>query len=183
MIKYRRKEPQKWIGLFVLTITLIVPILHSCSSIRITERIGMDYNLSDTNFLILKGTFVDSAIVDYPKKSNNLTGCIYAPCTVKIEPLTPNKLKYSYFIKDSLVTSKVLKGKLKDGYFMQRTKFGVEFTFGPLLWGPGTQNFAYGITKENNLIYLESHGGVAIFIVLPFFAGGGDSKNEYKRIE
>jgi hypothetical protein len=144
---------------------------------------GKDYYLLETDYMKLKGTFVDSTIVDYPKKSNNLKGYMYAPCLVNIEPLTPNKLKYSYFIKDSLVTSKVLKGKMKNGYFMQRSKFVTEFTFGPLLWGPGTQKIAYGITKENNLIYLESHGGVAIFIVLPFFAGGGDSKNVYKRIE
>jgi hypothetical protein len=183
MIENRQNTTQKWISLIGLIIAMLMPFFQSCSTIRLTDRMGKDYNLQESEYMKLRGIFVDSAIIDYPKKSNNLSGYIYAPCTVKIVPLKPNRLEYSYFINDSLVTSKILRGKIKDGYFMQRTKFGIEFTFGPLLWGPGTQKFAYGITNENNLIYWESHGGIAVFIVLPFFAGGGDSKHEYKRIE
>jgi len=184
MTKYRQDIPQNWISIVGgLLITIIIPVFQNCSTIRLTDRIGKDYYLQETDYMKLKGIFVDSTIIDYPKKSNNVSGYIYAPCTVKINPLNPNRLEYSYFINDSLVETRVLKGKFKDGYFMQRTKFGVEFTFGPLLWGPGTEKFAYGITNENNLIFRESHGGIAIFIILPFFAGGGDSNHEYKRIE
>ncbi len=97
--------------------------------------------------------------------------------------MTPKRLKFTYYINDSLVHSKVLKGHFEEGYFMQKTKLGVEFNCGPLLWGSGTENKAYGITTENNLIIKETHGGIALFIIIPFFAGGGDSENEYKRIE
>lgn len=183
MTKTRQYTQQKRICFIGLLIIPSIIIFQSCSSIGLTNRNGKDYYLGENNYTKLKGTFIDSTIIDYPKKSNNLNENVYTPCTIEIDPITPNKIQYSYYLNDSLVYSKILKGKFKDGYFIQRTKFIIEFTFGPLLWGPGTQKYAYGITNENNLIELESHGGIAIFIILPFFASGGDFKHEYKRIK
>jgi hypothetical protein len=40
-----------------------------------------------------------------------------------------------------------------------------------------------GITKNDNLVIMESHGGTAIFILIPFFAGGGEGFSEFKRLE
>lgn len=165
-----------------ILVILTFPLLQNCATIQLTDRVGKDIYLEDSDYMKLEGTYIDSTIVDYPKKSTDTIGYVYAPCKVNLKPMSSTRLEYTYFINDSIVDSKVLKGKFVDGYFMQKSKFGVEFTFGPLLWGPGSEKYAYGITTENNLIVKESHGGIAIFIVLPFFAGGGDSKHEYKRI-
>ncbi|MGB1294355.1 MAG: hypothetical protein ACPG6V_02665, partial [Flavobacteriales bacterium] len=179
----KHNNKNKLRNIFKILVFMTFPLLQNCATIQLTDRVDKDIYLNTSDYMKLKGTYTDSTIVNYSKKSTDTIGYIYAPCKVDIMALSPKRLEYSYFINDSLVDSKILKGKFSDGYFMQRSKFGVKFSFGPLLWGPGSEKYAYGITTENNLIITEAHGGVAIFIVLPFFAGGGNSEHEYKRID
>ncbi len=176
-----KKNPLR--NILRILVLMTFPLLQNCATIQLTDRVGKDIYLEASDYMKLQGTYIDNMIVDYPKNTTDTIGYAYAPCKVNLKPLSPKRLEYTCFVNDSLVDSKILKGKFVEGYFIQKTKFAVEFTFGPLLWGAGSKKYAYGITTENNLIIKESHGGVAIFIVLPFFAGGGDSKHEYKRIE
>ena len=51
------------------------------------------------------------------------------------------------------------------------------------MWVPGISRKAIGLTKQNNLIFFEEHGAIALLVVLPVFGGEDERHFEFERIQ
>jgi len=160
------------------------------STIYLIKRDVTDLNLNKTNYRKLKGRYSNSCICH--SYSKELTSLIYSErklkkkfnidsLTLQINPIDEKSLELMFFNKDSLLETKILKGKYENGYFSARTIHRIEGLF-PLLWGPADQNMSFGITEQNNLVILESHGGLAILVIAPIWGNNDQKAHEFKRI-
>lgn len=170
--------------------TFILFGLFSCSTINQIDRTNKDISLDNKNFNKLNGIYSNKNI----NSPWTFDGIIYQhnssykalnndSIRVRLKTTSENKLEIDFLKNDICLKSLKLQGKYSDGYFSMKPKFRFLTPFFPLLWGPGFYNLSLGITKNNNLVLLESHGGVTVLIVLPFFASGAQSDNEFKRIK
>lgn len=161
--------------------------LSSCSTVNLKHRAGKDRPLTKTDFSALEGTFTNAApdsvrsFYDRKLEDHFVDDSLF--CTsVRIRP-EEKRLHLDLYDGDSLVTTYSVKGRFKKGYFRTRRRAMTNFFAGPVLWVVA-EDFKYvGVTKDNNLIVLNSGGsGLLMFFVVPLFAaGGGDFWDEYPR--
>ena len=162
--------------------------ITSCSTIKKFDRTDKDYHLNNKNYKQIEGIYTGIS------NPGNLYHQVYVPSylssgadidssLVHIKAPSKNKLVLTFVKNDTVLTSLNLRGDYKNGYFSVNTRVGLLSPFFPLLWGPGLAYRSIGITKEKDLVVMKSHGGVAVLIIVPFFASGGESMNEFKRIE
>jgi len=162
---------------------LALLITSSCSTIDKIDRKGQDLPIDANNFQKLNGSFSKGAnLFDllndrkaFPKKLKTDSTMV-----VTISVINNKAIKLEFVTEGKTVNTTTLNGSFVKGYF-SNTKISVFLKFFPLLWGPGSHELRLGLTKDNNLAVLESHGGIAIFLVLPFFGGGGEGTFELKR--
>jgi hypothetical protein len=166
----------------------------SCSTVNLTPRKGKDLTLTPTDYLKLKGTYSnqlpDTNLYNFKRGlfenfTLDTTGKGQPGFYTEIIPfektLTVNLYRHDkIYIQDELIKSITLKGKFKSGYFKVKRKYPAKFIAGPLLWVLGEHQSYIGLTKENNLVVLDSGGtGVLLLVVVPFFVAGGD-KHDYE---
>ncbi|POY37453.1 hypothetical protein C3K47_06735 [Solitalea longa] len=175
-----------------LKLLLIISILEltSCASINYDQTSCSNIILSDTNSHQLIGMYHNRHTQNEPLFSLLVNGEekysseIHNDSIIfKLIQPTNRSMSVEFYRKDSLVRKKTIQGKFKNGYFLTKAQVDFFKPCFPLLWGPGTYKRAIGLTKNKDLIVLESHGGTAIFIVIPFFASGGESSPVYRRVE
>ena len=174
----------------ILFTILISSFLSSCSTISKIDRAGKDYNIDNKSVERINGRFnnlntqsnwtIYDMLYDrkiFHKKLKNDS------VVVVIKAINDKKLELSFIKGDSCIRKQKLRGHCENGYFSVNTKFGLLSPLFPILWGPGTYNMSIGISKNDNLVVLESHGGTAIFLMIPFFASGTKGDYEFKRLE
>ena len=167
-------------------------LLTACNSstINLIKRDVTDLNINETNYQKIKGTYSNSCIEHSTweitemvfnkrelKKKYNHDSII-----LQINPINLKSIELKFLKNDSLLGTKVLKGEYKNGYFSAKTINRIEGLF-PLFWGPSDQEMSFGITAQNNLVILESHGALAILVVAPLGGNNSQSAHEYKRIK
>jgi hypothetical protein len=172
----------------IVVLSCLVASKFSCSTIQKINRNEKDVIVDDSNYEILRGSFQNKGI----ESSGTVYNMLYDrklfkeklrsdSIIVQVNPIDKESLELSFLLKDNILKTTKLKGKYHNGYFKVRTGFGLFSPLFPLLWGPGLYYMNLGITKEQNLMIMESHSGVAILVVLPFFGSGGESAFEFKR--
>ena len=185
-------------------ISTIVPFIFltlltsSCSTVNLTPRKGKDISLTPTDYLKLKGTYsnqtLDTNRYNFKRGlfenftldtlGRRQSGFYSEIIPVDERTLTVNLYRHDkIYIQDELIKSITLKGGFKRGYFKVKRKYPTKFIAGPLLWILGEHQSYIGLTKDNNLVVLDSGGaGVLLLVIVPFFVAGGDRHDyEYSR--
>ena len=146
--------------------------LMSCSSIRLAGRVEKDISL--TNQEKLKGefskidTFKNGKIVKYD---------------LFINLQNDKVLDFKLYYNDSLTRNEKLNGRIKRGYFKVKRRYMIDFIVGPLIWVLSDNIKYIGLTKENNLVIINSSSASLFLIVLPIMVGGNQQEIEYFRIK
>src|ERR1035437_3361957 len=183
------------IFIFFIFFSLLV---SSCSTVDLATRKGKDISLNSNEYLKLKGTYSNQSLDTNRFNFNrrlfenfnlDTLGRGQIGFYADIIPIDDETLTVNLYRKDKINTQDefikclTLKGKFKDGYFKVKRQYPTKFIAGPLLWILGEHQSCIGLTKENNLVVLDSGGEGALFlIVLPIFVAGGDKHDyEYKR--
>ena len=94
---------------------------------------------------------------------------------VNLEFINKKRLRMKLYRSDSLISEKIIKGKLKRGYFYSRQKKGI-YPFVPLIFGYDFGRFRIGIKKNNIIMDFYENTWVAGFMV------GQSSKGNYSGI-
>jgi len=179
-----------------LTVLLLILSLFisSCSTVNLKARAGKDVFLSSVDHEKFKGAYsnlpIDTnyrrrGLYCYFTKGNKDTLCIQKQYSVEIIPVDAKTLTVNLNDNEMLIQRLTLKGKYKKGYFKAKRQFLFSGVVGPLVWVFGENINYLGLSKDNNLVVLNSGGaGVLFFIVLPIFvAGGNKHDHEYRRIK
>jgi len=161
----------------------------------LTPRKGKDILLNSNNYLKLKGTYSNQSLDTnrfnfkrglFENFTLDTLGRRQAGFYSDIIPIDESTLTVNLYrhdklyTQDELIKSVTLKGKFKSGYFKVKRKYPTKFIAGPLLWVLGEHESYIGLTKENNLVILDSGGaGILLLVVVPFFVAGGD-RHEYE---
>ncbi len=101
---------------------------------------------------------------------------------VTFEVLNEKRIKASLLRNDSLIETKRLKFRVKKGFLDTRKYYSAGMIFGPLLWGLSSEDNCIGLTVENNLVIVNSKGGVAMLLFMPTFGAGHQTTTEYIRV-
>ena len=100
--------------------------------------------------------------------------------TLKV--LSEKKIEVSVFQDDQLIRTKILKGKIKDNYFVFRKRRVLLFWL--VINGIRIQKSRIGVLKNGNLILDNSGGGILLLVLLPINAASDEFHNlEFKKIE
>jgi hypothetical protein len=185
---------QQTIRYFFIIGLLASVLFPSCRTIDLSSRNGKDLELNSTNYQQLSGTFSNTnAATDSSRyfhrtlMGNFENDSIYSRkgLSAVLLPVSPKTLSLKIYSKDSLISSLTLKGKYKSGHFKVRRRFTSSFISGPLFWVLAASFNYIGLTKENNLVILNSGGVGALFItILPIAVTGADqSENTFQRIK
>ena len=177
-------------SVMIVQFLIMIILLGSCSTISKIDRDEKDLSLCDSNIKTINGTFLNKDL----RSKRDIYNLINSSkrhyksfntdsVSVKLTLITEKEIELSFIICDSFLTTIRLKGKLKNGYFCAKTKINLISPFFPILWGPGIYYIDIGLTKENDLVILDSESSAAFFIVFPFFAVGNENASEFKRIE
>ncbi len=162
-----------------------VSCFTSCSTIDQIKRDRKDIALDTANYKKLDGSYSNAiGLLGTLNGRQSLPSSLKNEDSVVLNLKTINKksIKLDFQSKGKIIRTAKLRGKYKDGYFKTSPKFSISLTpLFPILWGSGVYNLSIGLTRGNNLVYLESHGGIAFFLVLPFFGSGGESGHEIQR--
>lgn len=118
-------------------------------------------------------------------KSEQDTICKEKNRRVQIIANSAQKLTLSLDSNGTILKSLVLKGKYKKGYFKVKRQLSVNGLLGPLFWVYGSNISYVGLTKENDIIVLNSGGiGILFILVMPISVSGADQQNlVYKRVQ
>lgn len=171
---------------------ILLPFLiTSCTTVNLAARRGKDIQLNTTDYTKLKGTFsnlsIDTNRFNFKRTLfENFTldtlGRRQQQFYVDIIPVDDKTLTVNLYENGLLVKNLNIKGKFKDGYFKVKRQYTTKFIAGPLLWVLGEHRNYIGLTKDNNLVVLDSGGaGVLLLAVFPCFVAGGD-KHDYEYI-
>lgn len=101
---------------------------------------------------------------------------------VKLEVQNEKRIKATLLRNDSIIETKKIKFKVKKGFLDVRKYYKAGMIFGPLLWGLGSEDNCIGLTSENNLVIVNSRGGVAMLLIMPTFGAGHQTTTEYDRV-
>ena len=178
-----KKTLKRLIPITSIAIALIG--INACSTIDLIKRDKNDLALDTANFKLLDGKYTNAISL-----LNTLNYRRSFPSTIKEDSVvlllktnTKRSIQLDFMANDKKIQSYKIRGKYKNGYFHTLPKFSISLTpLFPILWGPGAYNMNIGLTKNNDLVYLESHGGIAFIFILPFFGSGSEGCVEIKRL-
>lgn len=177
------------IGKRILILLSLTFLVYSCSTVNFKSRKGKDQHLDAISFDKLSGEFKNSkndTLYFYKTIYNNFKyDTLYSQkdFTVNFTPIDKNKIKLKLFDNETAIDSLTITGKYRKGYFKVRRQVNANFIAGPVLWVLAENTKYIGLTKDNNLVVLNSGGsGFLLLIAIPIFAGGGGQTSiEYER--
>ncbi len=104
---------------------------------------------------------------------------------VELTPINNYSIELSYYHSDTLINSKIVRGKYQKGYFMEKLDVNTSFPIGPLLWVLAYNRRCIGLSNQDNLVLINSGwSAMGIMVLFPVFADGADQyQNEYLRIK
>lgn len=129
--------------IYTIFLFLLIIYLHGCAAIE-DVRYHKTISLNKTNYTKLNGvysnTYTDTTVISY----NNNSGEKYRPKTLwshtygfnngreegdpgaktlKLEFKTLRQIRLSLYEKDSLISKRVIRGRIKDGFFYRKPHF------------------------------------------------------------
>jgi len=168
-----------------LFLSLLSFYFTSCSTVGQIKRDNKDMVLDTSNFHRLDGSYFNS--IELLRNLHNreflATNLNVESVILNVKTVTKKSIKLDFESNGKTIKTIKLYGKYKNGYFVTMPKLSISLLpLFPIFWGPGTYNLSLGLTKENNLVFLESHGGIVLLVIVPVFGGGGQSDCEIKRL-
>jgi hypothetical protein len=146
-------------------------MLEACSPLVYKN----DVKISRHNFQDTKGKYAN--YVRDPRRNEStlwvkLKGTEpYEPYNTNVQliPVDKRFIRIELYSRDSLISSKLLKGRYTRGCFKVRHELEADFFAGPIVWAlTGTKGFL-AVDKDHNLVFVEKKTGAAILLLLPFF--------------
>ena len=159
--------------------------LSSCTSVKLSQRSGKDLQLTEANFQQLAGTYLypatDSVRMHQQAGRNSHT----SPHSIRIRPIDARTLELAVWNATEPIESQIVKGRYRRGYFKMRHQWHAKMVFGPLLWVLSEQQRYLGLTRENELVMLNSGGsGWLLLVAWPIMVAGGPKMQQvYKRAD
>jgi hypothetical protein len=174
----------------IIYFPLFVSVLSSCAILKSDKFIDGQIELSEKNIDLLNGEYMRASINPTEKPKGDLFWNFYTTgyslradslYSVTLKVIDGNHLNVTLLKSDSVIKSKTLKGKLKNGYFeMKRRKFIVPAIFLNIF---RTTKFRIGLLENNNLTtdYKQISWGT-VFVVIPFHDKETEPNFEYQKL-
>jgi hypothetical protein len=165
---------------------LAISIFGSCASFKSDKFVDGQIELNKENLKLINGKYTRNPINwdgdlfwNFYTRGYNVG--TQSSCSVDLRLIDQKHLTVTLMQNDSIIKSKVLKGKLKNGYFeMKRRVFIAPAIFFNIF---RTIKFRFGILENGNLTtdYLQKAWGTE-FVIFPFFNKEEEFDYEYKKI-
>lgn len=171
----------------IITVFIVITFLYSCSPLGyFKDRREKDQLIANNNYKKLEGEYSNYSIESNEQIGYHLSKVYRENDSifrfVQLHTLDNKTIQLDFFHTDTAISSLVLKGKYKNGYFIVKPKFPVHFIAGPLLWVGGSSINYIGLTKSDNLVLLNSSVGDIFITIIPMpFIADGQSASEFKR--
>jgi hypothetical protein len=171
----------------------LVKCLCSCNSLKpITQnnllqtlrsndlsKLDGDYEIisTDTSYPTLARalTFTDKKVLN---NFNRIDQLVKNDFRLNIKSLDERHLRITLYIRNEIVKTKTIKGKLSDNYFQfTMRKISPVSPFYLILSLYKKQENRIGLTKNGELLLDSYEGGVLLLLVVPTFGGDTDAYN------
>lgn len=171
---------------FLLTIFT----LTSCATLKSDKYVDGQVELTKENLNLLNGKYSRQHLNPLEKRKGDLFWNFYTRgynvgadslCSVSIKVVDERSLYVTLLKNDSIIKSKVIKGKLKNGYFeMKRRVFFVPTIFLNIF---RTTKFRLGLLENQNLTtdYNQIAWGTG-FVIIPFIEKEKEPDFEYRKL-
>ena len=169
---------------------LLISLFTSCATLKSDKYVDGQIELTKENLNLLDGKFTRNPINQSEKWKGDLFWNFYTKgynvgadsiCAVELKVINEKHLNVTLLKNDSIVKSKTLKGKIKNGYFeMRQRKFIVPAVFLNIF---RTTKFRIGLLENKNLTtdYKQIAWGTG-FVIIPFFDKDQELDFEYRKI-
>ncbi len=117
--------------MILILLFIVLIYFNSCAGLNPDTKAENQIQLTEKNIHLLNGTYSDINFNEKPKQSSSLYNHFYFRVFnvgkdslrfVNLKLINSRKLKVTLLKNDSIVSSKYLKRKLKDGYFVINRK-------------------------------------------------------------
>ncbi|MFV0530809.1 MAG: hypothetical protein ACK5MD_05165 [Flavobacteriales bacterium] len=176
----------------MLKLLMFLFLLNSCSSVKETMSHLESKPLTIQNLAQINGEYQNQAengTADFTSlwstifyNSNDYEN--WQDLTVRLEIQSENSIKAELRKDSTILETKLLKGKIHNGYYLLNKQTKAKMMVFILVWGFGTSSVKIGVTTNNDLILMRKSGGVGMIVAFPGFAS--DSKlyeTKYKKIK
>ena len=176
-------------------LAILILFTVSCSTVHISERKNSttDKKLTNETVDFISGSYVNlrggkDTSVERFSLWQKLFGNAkdfdkWQQAYVQLKIVGTDKLEALLFLDTTLIEKRTVTYKLTKGYLKLKRQYKAASMFGPIIWGAGTFQVYLGVTKDNQLTIINSHDGLAILIVLPFYVASNQDDNEYPKRE
>lgn len=171
----------------ILTL-LLISILTSCATLKSDEYVAGQIEITKENLTLLNGIYSREPINQSEKWKGDLFWNFYTRgiqgidslCAVKLKVVNEKKLAVTLLRNDTIVKSKVMRGKIKNGYFeMNRRVFFVPTIFLNVF---RTSKFRIGVLENKNLTTDQKEIAFGTgFVIIPFFDNEKEMDFEYEK--
>jgi len=160
-----------------LNFLLLISILTSCATLKPDKYVDGQIELTKENLNLLNGKYSRNPVNQSEKWKGDLFWNFYTRgynvgadslCAIKLKVIDEKHLDVTIMKNDSIIKSKVLKGKIKNGYFeMKRRVFFIPTIYLNVF---RTTKFRIGLLENENLTtdYKQIAWGTG-FVIIPFF--------------
>ncbi len=169
---------------------LLISILTSCATLKSDKDVDGQIELNRQNLYLLNGKYARNPVNKSIEAGGDLFWNFYTRgynvgadslCAVKLKVIDAKHLGVTLVKDDSIIKSKVLNGKIKNGYFeMNRRLFFVPTLYLNIF---RTTKFRIGLLEGGNLT--TDYKQIAIgtgFLIIPFHEVEKELDFEYKKI-
>ncbi len=170
---------------------LLISIFTSCASLKSDKFVDGQIELTKQNLTLINGKYARNPV----NQSENWKGDLFwnfytrgynvgadSLCAVELKVIDEKHLDVTLMKNDSIIKSKVLKGKIKNGYFeMKRRVFFVPALYLNVF---RTTKFRIGLLENENLTtdYKQVAFGTGFFVI-PFFNKEKEFDFEFGKID
>ena len=169
---------------------LLISIFTSCASLKSDKFVDGQIELTKQNLTSINGKYTRNPVNQSEKWKGDLFWNFYTRgfnvgadslCAVELNIIDERRLNVTIMKNDSIIKSKVLKGKIKNGYFeMKRRVFFIPTIYLNVF---RTTKFRIGLLENNNLTtdYKQVSWGTG-FVIIPFINNEKEPDFEYKKL-
>ena len=174
----------------IIYFLLLISIFTSCASLKSDKFVDGQIELTKQNLTLINGKYTRNPV----NQSENWKGDLFwnfytrgynvgadSLCAVELKVIDERHLNVTIMKNDSIIKSKVLKGKIKNGYFeMKRRVFFIPTIYLNVF---RTTKFRIGLLENDNLTtdYKQLAWGTG-FVVIPFIDNEKEPDFEYKKL-
>ena len=169
---------------------LTICALTSCATLKSDKLVDGQIELTKENLNLLNGKYSRNPVNQPEKWKGDLFWNFFTRgynvgadslCSVSIRVVDERNLDVTLMKNDSIIKSKVVKGKLKDGYFeMNRRVFFIPTIYLNVF---RTTKFRLGLLENQSLTtdYKQIAWGTG-FVIIPFFDKDEEADFEYRKL-